>query len=235
MNAGKRAWYAGVAFLACCALLLMLVTHEVSVGWIGAAAAWCRDAGPAGMAAYAAADALCVLAGLPAIVWTVLAGALWGVWPGLAVAFAGKWGGAMLVVLVVRGVGSARLLGLLGLEAAEELAAACGRAGWRLALALRVAPLVPYNLLNYGLALSDIPAVTLGWTGVAGMLPGTVALVYAGAVAGDIAAGVQEATDVRVDAWHVAGLAVALLVSGAVLTAATRLVLAELRRGPQFA
>ncbi|WP_226377923.1 TVP38/TMEM64 family protein [Citrifermentans bremense] len=48
-------------------------------------------------------------------------------------------------------------------------------------LVLRLLPLAPFCVINYGAALTKIPLKTFAWTTVAGMLPGSAIYAFAGA------------------------------------------------------
>lgn len=60
---------------------------------------------------------------------------------------------------------------------------AVGREGWKMVLLLRLSPVFPFTLLNYGLGLTKIrfgPALLASWIG---MLPGTILYIYLGSIA----------------------------------------------------
>lgn len=64
---------------------------------------------------------------------------------------------------------------------------AIGREGRKIVLLLRLSPVIPFNLLNYGLGLTQVRFADY-LIGSLGILPGTVLYVYYGKVAGDVAA-----------------------------------------------
>lgn len=235
MGAARRIHYASLGLAAACVVLVCLVAREAALEWAVAGTAWCRGAGVLGMAVFAVVYAVSIVLCIPSAGGNVLAGVLWGVWAGSAVAFVGSWAGVLLILAGVRLVGAERLRGLVVAGWLEEYVGAFGRAGWQLALALRVTPVVPDNLLNYVLAVSDMDAWTAAWTAAVGGLPGLFLFTYVGVMAGDAAEGLREAESMRLDARHVAGMALAAAVSAALLAWATRLVRAELRRGREIA
>jgi uncharacterized membrane protein YdjX (TVP38/TMEM64 family) len=51
---------------------------------------------------------------------------------------------------------------------------------FRVVLLLRLSPLVPFNLLNYGLGVTRVPTGTYLLASVVGMLPGALLYVYLG-------------------------------------------------------
>jgi len=65
--------------------------------------------------------------------------------------------------------------------AVERAVSAEGR---RIVFLLRLSPLVPFNLLNYALGLTTIPAVDYVIASV-GMVPGTLLYAYGGKVTGE--------------------------------------------------
>jgi uncharacterized membrane protein YdjX (TVP38/TMEM64 family) len=90
--------------------------------------------------------------------------------------------------------------------------AAIAKEGLKVVLLLRLSPLVPYNALNYALALTGVrfrDYVLGSWIG---MLPGTVLYIWLGAGARSLAA-VVTGTGERPAAW------LALFTAGLVATA----------------
>ncbi len=67
-----------------------------------------------------------------------------------------------------------------------------GQNSFKLILLLRLSPLIPFNLLNYALGLSDVPIGRYMVASFVGMLPGTWLYVYLGSLA-TTAAGLTEA------------------------------------------
>lgn len=143
-----------------------------------------QSAGPVGplvfIFAYAAATVLLV----PASLLTVAAGALFGPVAGTAVVSAASTAGAAAAFLLGRSFArpavEARLRGSAKFVAVDAAIAAQGP---RIVLLLRLSPLFPFSLLNYGLSLTAIefgPYVLASW---AGMLPATVAYVLLGGAA----------------------------------------------------
>lgn len=59
--------------------------------------------------------------------------------------------------------------------------------GWKIILLLRLTPLIPFNFLNYALAITNIDIYTYVFFSWFGMLPGTLLYIYIGISAGSIA------------------------------------------------
>ncbi len=96
---------------------------------------------------------------------------------------------------------------------------------------LRLSPLVPYNLLNYALALSGVRYRDYMLASV-GMLPAIVMYVYYGKVVGDVAALAAGVAPPRGPEYYVL-LAVGLLatvVATTMITRAARRAIDEARR-----
>ena len=64
---------------------------------------------------------------------------------------------------------------------------AVGEQGRKIVFLLRLSPIFPFNMLNYGLGLTRVRFVDY-LLACAGMLPGTLLYVYYGKLAGDVAA-----------------------------------------------
>jgi uncharacterized membrane protein YdjX (TVP38/TMEM64 family) len=66
---------------------------------------------------------------------------------------------------------------------ARAVADAVEREGFKLVLLLRLSPLVPFNLLNYALSVSNVSLGRYVAASALGMLPGTALYVYLGSLA----------------------------------------------------
>ena len=59
-----------------------------------------------------------------------------------------------------------------GLESWQAIEAAVAQQGWQIVLLLRLAPVLPFNLLNYALSLSAVTFRQYSLASVIGILPG---------------------------------------------------------------
>jgi uncharacterized membrane protein YdjX (TVP38/TMEM64 family) len=125
---------------------------------------------------------------MPAFLLTLAAGALWGFWLGLLLAMAGAASGATCAFLAARHALRrfvwayvSRRPRLIAIDRAVEAE------GARLVFLLRLSPAVPFVLLNYVLGVSRI-TLRDHFLGLFGMIPTAAMYVYAGKVAGDLAA-----------------------------------------------
>ena len=97
-------------------------------------------------------------------------------------------------------------------DAFRGVDAAIEREGFKVVLLLRFSPLVPFNALNYALALTGVSLRDYVLGSWIGMLPGTLLYVWLGAGARSLAAVVTGTTE-RPAAWF------ALFAAGLVATA----------------
>jgi uncharacterized membrane protein YdjX (TVP38/TMEM64 family) len=121
---------------------------------------------------------------LLAIVAGVLFGARWGVfWAEL-----GSVAGAATGFLVARYVGS----GLIEFQRNARVSTVLEwveRGGWRAVAFLRLVPIVPHSLANYGLGLTQLPLGAYAFGSLIGQLPLTIAYVELGAAGEQLLSG----------------------------------------------
>jgi uncharacterized membrane protein YdjX (TVP38/TMEM64 family) len=160
----------------------------------------------------------------PAFFLTVAAGALFGVWRGTVLVFVAASLGASAVYALGLPLAHSRWVERVTRDArvAAVRAAVVGEGAWVMFL-LRLSPLVPYNLLNYALALSGVRYRDFV-IALFGMLPAIVMYTYYGKVVGDVAAlaaGVAAPRGPEYYALVVVGL-IAVVVSTTIITRAAR-------------
>jgi len=93
--------------------------------------------------------------------------------------------------------------------------AAIAAQGWKIVLLVRLAPILPFNLLNYGLALTKISLLHYVLASAVGMLPGTALYVYIGSLAKDLsqaAAGGLVKPVQQIVIWVVSGVIIIVVV-----------------------
>ena len=140
--------------------------------------------------------ALYVLASItlaPAFLLTFAAGAVFGLWRGTLLVYIAAVLGSSAVYALAAPLARSRLLRWIDRDprVAAIRQAVVKDSGWIMFL-LRLSPLVPYNLLNYALALSGVHYREYLLASV-GMIPTIIMYAYYGKVVGDvtrIAAGV---------------------------------------------
>ncbi len=133
---------------------------------------------------YIAAAVTCA----PAFFLTVAAGAIFGVWQGSLIVFIAASLGASLVYAIGSRVANLAWMQRITRDprVAAVRAAIRGDSVWIMFL-LRLSPLVPYNVLNYALALSGVRYVDFV-IALIGMIPAIIMYTYYGKVVGDVAA-----------------------------------------------
>ena len=158
------------------ALVVLFVRERFTVAeiehWVGRLGWWAP-------AIYVFLWLVAPVLGLPGTPLGLVAGALFGPVRGSLYTLFGATAGATLAFLVARY--------LVGDWVARRAAGRLGRImhgieadGWRFVAFGRLAPIVPFNLLNYALGLTRIPLKSYITATFFGMLPGTVAYVYLG-------------------------------------------------------
>ena len=168
----------------------------------------------------------------PAFVLTFAAGAIFGLWRGTLVVFVGAVLGSSAVYALAAPLARSRVLRWLDRDPriAAARRAVVGRSAWIMFL-LRLSPLVPYNFLNYALALSGVRYRDFLVASI-GMIPAIVMYVYYGKVAGDVAllaAGVAPPRGPEYYVLLVVGL-VATVAATTMITRVARKAIAEARR-----
>jgi uncharacterized membrane protein YdjX (TVP38/TMEM64 family) len=205
--------------------LALIMVGQNAAGRLPEFAAWVNGLGAiVFIAGYVAAT----LAFAPGSVLTLTAGVLFGLVRGVVYTFIGATLGASAAFLVSRYLAreaiERRLVGNPRFQAIDRAIAGHGR---RIVILLRLSPVFPFNLLNYGLGLTKVGFVDYLVASV-GMLPGTLLYVYYGKVAGDVAALAAGAAVERGAAEYVL-LAVGLVATILVTTIVTRIARKALR------
>ncbi len=130
-------------------------------------------AGPLFVAAYAIA----VMFGLPASAFTLAGGAIFGFWWGLLLNWLGAALGATLAFLFANRLCTDACRSLLG-RYSSRLEHAARSHGLMATLRLRLIPLVPFNLLNFGAALAGVTFRDYAIATAIGIVPGTAVYTY---------------------------------------------------------
>ena len=160
----------------------------------------------------------------PAFFLTVAAGAIFGVWRGSLFVFIGASLGASAVYALGVPMSRSRLMVRVTRDrrVAAVRDAVRGEGAWVMFL-LRLSPLIPFNILNYALALSGVRYVDFALA-LFGMIPAIIMYTYYGKVVGDVAAlaaGVSPPRGPEYYALLVLGL-VAIIISTTMITRAAR-------------
>ncbi|MGD1949745.1 MAG: TVP38/TMEM64 family protein [Leptolyngbyaceae cyanobacterium] len=130
---------------------------------------------------------------LPASVVTLGAGAVFGIVKGTILVFIGAMLGATAAFLIGRYLARDWVSNKVsGNRVFKAIYDAIEKEGRKIIFLVRLSPAFPFNLLNYGLGLTNV-SLTDYVLGTVGILPGTILYVYLGGVVGSAAAG-QEST-----------------------------------------
>ncbi|GAB2837993.1 TVP38/TMEM64 family protein [Lentzea nigeriaca] len=143
------------------------------------------DAGNAAPAVFLAVCALGTAVFFPKPVLATAAGLLFGVAWGSALAIAGFTAGAMIAFAVARRLGRDAVAPWLGkrLHTLEEVFA---RRGVEATLVIRLLPVLPFTLANYGAGVTSVRAAHFALGTALGLVPSTVLAAVLGDALSDI-------------------------------------------------
>lgn len=169
---------AGITALVAVALLVELPTAMQMRDWA-------RSVGPWFPLVFWLVHVVVTVPPFPRTTFTLAAGLLFGPVFGIAIAVTASTASAVLATLLVRATGW-RLDRLVRSRAVGRLDDRMRERGWLAILSLRFIPFVPFAAINYAAGASAVRVMPYMWATLAGLLPGTVAVVILGnAVAGD--------------------------------------------------
>ncbi len=150
---------------------------QAALDWIESLGAW-------GPTAFILAYIVATVALLPGSVLTLGAGAVFGLFHGFLYVSLGSTLGATAAFLVGRYAARDWVAGKV--EGNARFAAidqAVAEEGWKIVGLLRLSPMFPFNLLNYGCALTRISLRDYFFASWIGMIPGTIMWTYIGYLA----------------------------------------------------
>jgi len=151
-------------------------------------AEWVKGLGVWGPVAFIAGYVVAAVLFIPGSLLTLAGGAIFGLTKGVMIVFLAAVLGSSAAFLVSRYVARSsierRLAGNARFAAMDRAVGAQGR---KIVFLLRLSPVFPFTLLNYGLGLTNVRFVDYVIASI-GMLPGTLLYVYYGKVIGDVAA-----------------------------------------------
>jgi len=223
---GKLITYAvaGAAVLA-----LLLLGGRRAGQYIPQFAAWVEGLGVWGPLVFILGYAVATVAFIPGSLLTLAAGAIFGLVKGTLYTLCGATLGASGSFLVARYVArraiERKTAGNAKFAAIDK---AVGQEGFKIVALLRLSPIFPFNLLNYGLGLTRVRFLHYLLASIA-MLPGTLLYVYYGKAAGSLAAVAGGAKTEKGAAYWVT-LGIGLLATVVVTTFITRLAGKALRQ-----
>ena len=169
-------------------LLLVLVGLAIAArtlplaGWLEQFTGWVRGLGPAGYVVYVLVYAVSCVLLIPASALTLGAGAIFGFTAGSVIVVIGATLGAAAAFLLGRTVLRRRVEAA---AASNPRLAAVDRAiaaeGTRVMLLMRISGFPPFTWINYALGLTGVGFRAYVLTTFFGIIPGVLALTWAGA------------------------------------------------------
>lgn len=148
---------------------------------------WIDGLGPIAPIAFIVLYVIITVALLPASIVTLGAGVVFGILKGSLLVFLGAMLGATAAFLIGRYLArdwvAERVAKYPKFQAIDTAIAKEGR---KVIFLLRLSPVFPFNLLNYGLGLSQVSLQDY-LLGTLGIVPGTVMYVYLGSLVGSLA------------------------------------------------
>ncbi|MEU0216488.1 TVP38/TMEM64 family protein [Streptomyces sp. NPDC006265] len=146
---------------------------------------WVDSLGMWGPVVFAVCYALAVTALLPGSVLTASAGALFGLPLGVAAVLVGATAGAALSFGLARWLGRPVVARYAGSGRLSRLDAYLTRRGFAAVLLVRLVPLFPFSVINYGAGAAGVRFSSYVTATALGIIPGTVVYTGLGGSLGD--------------------------------------------------
>jgi uncharacterized membrane protein YdjX (TVP38/TMEM64 family) len=140
---------------------------------------WAESVGPWFPLAFLIAHIVVTVAPVPRTAFTLAAGLLFGPVLGVLIAVAASTVSALLAALLVRAAGW-QLNRLVRHGAVDKVDQRLRERGWPAILSLRLIPAVPFSVINYAAGASAVRLLPYTLATLAGLLPGTAAVVILG-------------------------------------------------------
>jgi uncharacterized membrane protein YdjX (TVP38/TMEM64 family) len=140
---------------------------------------WSTSMGPWFPLAFLATHIVVTVLPFPRTAFTLAAGLLFGPLLGIALAVSASTISAMIALLLVRAAGW-QLGRLVRHQAVDRLDRRLRQRGWLAVMSLRLIPVVPFAPLNYAVGASGVRLLPYALATVAGLFPGTAAVVILG-------------------------------------------------------
>ncbi|MGO9746872.1 MAG: TVP38/TMEM64 family protein, partial [Mycobacterium sp.] len=137
---------------------------------------WAESVGPWFPLAFLLAHIVVTVVPVPRTAFTLAAGLLFGPALGVAIAVVASTVSAMIAMLLVRAAGW-RLNRLVRHRSIDTVDERLRQRGWLAVLSLRLIPAVPFSAINYAAGASTVRTLPYTLATLAGLLPGTAAVV----------------------------------------------------------
>ncbi len=165
------------------ALAFVLVFTLPVQDWLLDVVRWVRAAGVWGVLAFAAAYVLAAVVLWPGSLLTLGAGFAYGPFVGLAIVSPVSVLASTVAFCLARGwLHSWVARRTANMPRFRAIDRAVAENGFRVTLLLRLSPVLPYNLLNYALGLTNVKLGSYVLASFIGMLPATFMYVYLGSL-----------------------------------------------------
>jgi uncharacterized membrane protein YdjX (TVP38/TMEM64 family) len=147
---------------------------------------WATSVGPWFPLTFLAAHIVVTVFPFPRTAFTLAAGLLFGPALGVGIAVVASTVSAVVALLLVRAIGW-QFNRLVHHPRVDSLDARLRQRGWLAVMSMRLIPAVPFSVLNYAAGASAVRVLPYTWATLAGLLPGTAAVVVLGdALTGNI-------------------------------------------------
>jgi uncharacterized membrane protein YdjX (TVP38/TMEM64 family) len=140
---------------------------------------WAQSLGPWFPLAFLVAHIVITVVPVPRTAFTLAAGLLFGPALGVLIAVVASTASAVLALVLVRAAGW-RLNRLVRYQAIHRADQRLRERGWVSVLSLRLIPVLPFSAVNYAAAASAVSVLPYTLATLAGLLPGTAAVVFLG-------------------------------------------------------
>lgn len=140
---------------------------------------WAQSVGPWFPLAFLVAYIVVTVAPIPRTAFTLAAGLLFGPALGVLIAVVASSASAVLALLLIRAAGW-RLDRLVRYRAIHRADERLRERGWVSVVSLRLIPVLPFSVVNYAAGASAVGILPYTLATVAGLLPGTTAVVFLG-------------------------------------------------------
>ncbi len=140
---------------------------------------WAESVGPWFPLAFLGTHVVATVVPVPRTAFTLAAGLLFGPLLGVAIAVVASTASAVLALLLVRAAGWQlnRMVRHRSIDTVDER---LRKRGWLAIFSLRLIPAVPFSVINYAAGASAVRVAPYTLATVAGLLPGTAAVVILG-------------------------------------------------------
>jgi uncharacterized membrane protein YdjX (TVP38/TMEM64 family) len=176
------------------ALVVLVAALLVAAKYLGLQEAlqrvlqWIHNLGPWAPVAYILFYAISCVIAIPGSVLTLAGGFLFGIGAGTLYVSIGATLGATLAFLAGRYLLRRWIVGRIGSNLKfQALDEAVAREGWKMVLLVRLCPIFPFPVTNYGFGITRISLKEYVLASWIGMMPAMVVLVYIGSLASSLA------------------------------------------------